>query len=62
MKRNILNLRGLKVIIRKGDESGGSEPIIPNDETMQAMIDARNGKLTPVNAIGSLLNQLNEAE
>lgn len=36
------------------------EPLIPNAETIQAMKDARQGKVTRVNNIEELLDSLNE--
>ena len=36
------------------------EPLVPNKETIAAMRAARNGKLTAVGKIDSLLDSLNE--
>ena len=36
------------------------EPLIPNDETIKAMKDARSGKLVHIGNINNLLSDLNE--
>ena len=36
------------------------QPLIPNDETVEAMKAARRGEVTTVESPGNLLNRLNE--
>lgn len=38
------------------------EPLIPNEETIKAMRDARRGKLTKVGKVDNLLLSLNDEE
>jgi DNA-damage-inducible protein J len=50
---------GLLQFIKRKDKKRCHKPLIPNEETIDAMKDARRGELATVNNINNLLENLN---